>query len=115
MKIKLECIKIPYIESGDFKNIYTYYFDDSLDVNAIKFQSTFFDSQCVEGALTKEIIAYLNLNKIENKKILYYDNSGNIIEDTTKCINNYELDERIKYKSFYETPLESHLPKSFRK
>lgn len=100
--------EIPYIESGDFKNIYTYYFDDSLRVIAVKFHSIFFDSVCVDGALNLEILRFYNKTfEVKNEKVVYYDFQKKVPLDTAKCINNYDLDLTPKYISFNETPLHS--------
>lgn len=97
--------EIPYIESGDFKNIYTYYFDESLNVVATKFISIFFDSGCVEGALSKEVVRYYQEERMIDETIAYYDTNQNTVEDPSKCSENYELNLNLEYYNYSDTPI----------
>jgi hypothetical protein len=102
-------IEIPYSESGDWNNIYKYYFDKNGNTRAIKVTSSFFNSQCISGALTEET-EYLFDDSFKAITTIYniHDDNGNIVRDTSKCTFNYRFDFP-KYIKLSQIPLFSSM------
>ena len=98
-------IEIPYSESGDWFNRYIYYFDTIGDTRVIKIISSFFNSECVADVLTEETTLLYNSNFNEILKIYkIYDDKGNPVKDTTKCIFNYRFEYPL-YSNYSKSPL----------
>ncbi|MEI8279747.1 MAG: hypothetical protein WCG87_08270 [Bacteroidota bacterium] len=98
-------LEIPFSESGDWNNVYIYYFDSMGHTRAIKIVSSFFNSICVNGPLIEETVFLYDakFNQV-SKTYKLHDDKGNPIADTSKCIFNYRFDFPI-YKSYSLTPL----------
>lgn len=102
-------IEVPYSESGDWNNTYTYYFDTIGNTRVVKIVSSFFNSECVEGVLTEETIFLydMNFNKISTMYKIY-DEKGNAIKDTSKCVFNYRFEFPL-YKNYLSSLLYNKL------
>ena len=98
-------IEVPYSESGDWNNTYTYYFDTSGNTRVIKIVSIFFNSVCLQDALTEETIFLYDTKFNEISKIYkLYDDEGKPVKDTSKCVFNYRFEFPL-YKNYYSSPL----------
>jgi hypothetical protein len=95
---------IPTSESGDYSNIITYYFNNDGNVIAYKTVSSFFGEDCSLPGTTiteKNFIYYGNSFKILKKEYSLTSDKKTI--DSSKCIFNYRIDDKI-YKSISEIP-----------
>jgi hypothetical protein len=98
-------IEVPYSESGDWNNTFTYYYDINGNLRASKVVSSFFNSNCYEGALTETVLSFFNSqHKLDSNAYTLVDDKGNSISDTSKCVFNYRLAVQ-SYHSYSEIPL----------
>jgi hypothetical protein len=98
-------IEIPYIESGDWNNIYTYYYDKNGVLRVSKFISTFFNSVCYEGALTETTVKFYDINsKTLSTTYSLKNDKKQTVTDSSNCVFNYREDIPI-YFTFDEIPL----------
>lgn len=105
-------IEVPYSESGDWNNTYTYYFDKNGKTRAMKIVSSFFNSQCVDGALTEETrYLYDQVFNVISKAYNLHDEEGKTIQDTSKCIFNYHFEYPV-YEKSSQVPLLDYLKRN---
>jgi hypothetical protein len=82
--------EIPHSESGDWNNVYTYYFDTAGNTRAIRISSSFFNSVCVEGVLTETTtLLFSSKFTLLAKQYDVRNDKGLPITDTTNCAFNY--------------------------
>jgi len=98
-------IEVPYSESGDWNNTYTYYYDSEGLLRVSKVVSTFFNSICYDGVLTETTVKIYDKNcKVLSNSYSLVDDKMNAIKDASKCVFNYR-DSIPLYTAFKEIPL----------
>jgi len=92
-------------ESGDFSNVYTYYFDENGKTSSFKITSSFFGSDCEleESTITEETVKYYNSDFKQIKTDYKIENENGKSIDTTRCIFNYRFNYNV-YSSINSIP-----------
>ena len=85
----------PYSESGDWNNVYSYYFDIKGNIIALRKESSFFNSVCDDGVLTETSLDYYIEGNIILSEYELINDKGIVPEDTTLCVFNYRFDGPI--------------------
>ncbi len=97
-------IQIPYSESGDWNNEYTYYYDKENNLRVLKMYSGFFNNMCSDIAKETKIIYYNKKHDVDSSSYTLVDENGKPIKDTSKCQFPYR-DKEILYVSYKDVPL----------
>lgn len=88
-------------ESGDSSCIIDSYYDKKGDLKVVINYSSYFNSICEEGIITKKSIYHYANEKIVFKKTSYFKNNKEEIADTLKCINDYNCEFFPTFKYDY--------------
>jgi len=98
--------KIIESDSEDYNCIATFYFYEKGNLMVLIVEASYFNGVCVEGILNKTTRIYFDGEKELYKEIAYKDENGESIEDTEKCVDNFNCDFE-NYYHFKNIPLQS--------
>lgn len=91
-------IEEPYSESGDWNNEYIYVFNQKGKLKLFIRKSSFFNSNCSDGAVTEREIFAVEDGKLRKKNYEIFDENMSMIKDTANCVFNY----RFKFPVYFD-------------
>ncbi len=97
-------VEEPFSESGDWNNEYIYVFSQSGKLKLFIRKSSFFNSNCSDGAVTEKEIFEVEKGTLVKKDYTIVDENRIAIEDTSKCIFNYRFKYPV-YSDYYKIPI----------
>ncbi len=97
-------IEEPNSESGDWNNEYVYVFNQSGKLKLFIRKSSFFNSNCSDGAVTEKEIFAVEDRKLMKENYEIFDENKIAIKDTTNCIFNYRFKYPV-YMDYFEIPV----------
>lgn len=97
--VKVAYIESPYSESGDWNNVYSYYYNLEGTLIAFRRSSNFYNSVCVDGALTEIRTDFYDKGDISFSVEELMDNEGNVVIDDSSCEFNYRFEVPMYYEA----------------
>lgn len=93
----------PYSESGDWYNVYSYYYGSDGKLIAFRSFSSFYNSICVNDQLTEVSLSFYQNGEVISRTNQVKDDDGNILKDTSNCVFNYRFEVPV-YKKLEDIP-----------